>query len=77
MVFHFRPAINAFRSRKRFFDLNQTGVKLERHAQSRPEGFVDRLSRYLSLPCSGQTERGHGDESARLLLQNVWVQNDA
>jgi hypothetical protein len=77
MVFHFRPAINAFRSRKRFFDLNQTGVKLKRHAQSRPQCFVDRLSRYLSLPYSGQTERGRGDENSRLLFQNVRVQNDA
>jgi hypothetical protein len=35
---------------KRCFDLNQTGVKLECHAQSWPECFVDRLSRYLPLP---------------------------
>jgi hypothetical protein len=77
MVFHFRPAINAFRRRKRFFDLKQTGVKLERHVQSRPQCLVDCLSRYLSLPCGGQTERDHGDESGRLLLKNVRVQNDA
>src|SRR6516165_10103811 len=28
MVFHFHSAINAFRSRNQFFDLNQTGRKL-------------------------------------------------
>jgi hypothetical protein len=50
MVCHFRPAINAFKSRKPFFDLNQAAVKLERHAQSLPQCFVDCLSRYLSLP---------------------------
>src|SRR4030095_1743567 len=51
------------RNRKACFDLNQTGAKLERHAQSRPECFVDYLSRYLSLPCSGETKRGHDDDS--------------
>src|SRR5215831_9982202 len=33
MVFHFRPAINAFRSRCSFFDLRRTGVKLQGHAE--------------------------------------------
>jgi hypothetical protein len=47
------------------------------HAQSRGECFVDGLSRHLSLPRSGQGKRGHGGESARLLLQNVSLQNDA
>ena len=52
-------------------------LKLERHAQSQRECFVDCLSRYLSLPNGGPGERGHGDESAGLLLQNFRVQNDA
>jgi hypothetical protein len=59
------------------FNLNQTGVNLKRHAQSQCECFVDCLSRYLSLPYSGQSERGHGEETTRLLLQNARVQNDA
>src|SRR5215471_3892487 len=49
MVFHFRPAINAFRSRDSFFDLRRTGVKLQGHAESWVECLVDCLSRYLSL----------------------------
>ena len=62
---------------KRWFDLNQTRAKFQRHAKSRAEHFVDYLSRHLSLPGSGQTERGYGNQSARLLLQDVTVQNDA
>ena len=50
MVCHFRPAINAFRNRKPFFAFIQTGANLKGHAQSRPECFVNCLSRYVSLP---------------------------
>ena len=49
----------------------------KRHAQSGCECFVDCLSLYLSLPGGRQGEHDHGDESARLLLENVRVQNDA
>ena len=76
MVFYFDSAINAFRARNQFFDLNQTGRKPWQDAQSWAEYFVDCLSRYLSLPGSGEAERDHGDETARLLHQNVPVQND-
>ena len=51
-------------------------LKMKRHAQSRSERLIHCLFRYLSLPGSGQTERGHADESDRLLLQNADVQDD-
>src|SRR5262249_33147568 len=50
MVFHFPSAINVFRSGKRFFDLNQTRLKLKGHAEWSVERFVDCLPSCLSLP---------------------------
>src|SRR5215471_100744 len=67
-VFHFRPAINAFRGRKRFFDLNQTGVKLRCDAQSGGECVVDRVPSYFSLPFGGQIERDCYAKTVGLLL---------